>query len=310
MKQLAVLVIFTLVIVINAFAESPLAELDKIKKIKLLESTREDVKKIFDDKDEDSDGDSYLTDNFYIEIAYSNGDCFDEDGDDDWNVPEDKVVEIGVVLRGSDIIKDLKIDLSKLEKIKKYKDSEDEEENPDDFVYYDRESGISYGLSDGKIKNIKFIPPEKNYPALCNNEDFRLFPSHKEWFIGRVMRRPYFSETVRSVANVTELVLSKNEIPALCVKDKLAKVCAEDAKIEITTQIENPDNDNLSYQYTVSGGKIIGNGANVTWDLTGVKPGEYTITAAVDNGCGFCGKTITQTVAVKDCPDCKGKVKK
>ena len=54
---------------------------------------------------------------------------------------------------------------------------------------------------------------------------------------------------------------------------------------------------------TVSGGRIVGSGANVTWDLSGVQPGTYTITSAVDNGCGFCGKTVTETITVRDC-DC------
>jgi hypothetical protein len=64
------------------------------------------------------------------------------------------------------------------------------------------------------------------------------------------------------------------------------------------------ENDTLTYSYTVSGGRVVGQGANVNWDLSGVKPGSYTITSAVDDGCGFCGKTQTQTITVKSCPDC------
>lgn len=63
----------------------------------------------------------------------------------------------------------------------------------------------------------------------------------------------------------------------------------------------------MIYDYKVSGGKIIGQGANVVWDLSGVKPGTYTITAAVDDGCGLCGKSIIRTVVVKECPNCSVK---
>jgi hypothetical protein len=47
-------------------------------------------------------------------------------------------------------------------------------------------------------------------------------------------------------------------------------------------------------------GKIVGYGAKVVWDLTGVKAGTYTITAAANDGCGLCGKFVTKTVVVKD----------
>ena len=46
---------------------------------------------------------------------------------------------------------------------------------------------------------------------------------------------------------------------------------------------------------------IVGSGANVTWDLSGVRPGTYTITVGADNGCGVCGTTKTETITVRDC---------
>lgn len=310
MKKLIIFVVFTLTMCLSAFAQSPLAELDKLKQIKLLESTREDVKKIFGDTDEDSDGDYYSTENFTIRLDYSNGDCLSEDGDDEWNVTEGKVVEINVLIKDSDESEKLKINLSKLEKINKQEDDEDEEaeEDADDYVYYDKEKGISYGLDDGEIESIKYTPLEKNYPTLCNNEDFKKFNSPEEWFRNKVKDQHHRTSGGRPFASVAELVLSKNEITAYCAKGKLlkAEVCAEDAKIEIAAKGESSDpTDVLTYNYTVSGGKIIGSGENVTWDLTGLKAGTYTITAGVDNGCGVCGNTKTVQIEVKECPDCK-----
>ncbi len=63
--------------------------------------------------------------------------------------------------------------------------------------------------------------------------------------------------------------------------------------------------DVITFNYTVSGGKIVGRGAKVIWDLSGVKPGTYTITAAADDGCGVCGMTLTIEVKVIECPNCK-----
>jgi hypothetical protein len=72
---------------------------------------------------------------------------------------------------------------------------------------------------------------------------------------------------------------------------------------QVTTTAVDPENDVLTYNYTVSGGRIVGTGANVSWDLTGAAPGTYTITAGVDDGCGVCGQTQTRTITVREC-DC------
>ena len=74
--------------------------------------------------------------------------------------------------------------------------------------------------------------------------------------------------------------------------------------VGVATSASDPENDVLTYNYTVSGGRIVGSGAKVEWDLSGAQPGTYTITTAVDDGCGVCGKTDTTTINVKECPDC------
>jgi hypothetical protein len=88
-------------------------------------------------------------------------------------------------------------------------------------------------------------------------------------------------------ANVTELNLSAVEIDI-----------SSATSISVSSVAKDEENDVLTYYYQVSGGTIVGTGATVTWDLTGVAPGTYTITAGVDDGCGLCGKTITKTVIV------------
>jgi hypothetical protein len=73
--------------------------------------------------------------------------------------------------------------------------------------------------------------------------------------------------------------------------------------VTVTTTAVDPENDVLTYNYTVSGGRVVGTGANVSWDLTGAAPGTYTVTAGVDDGCGVCGQTQTKTITVRTC-DC------
>lgn len=105
-------------------------------------------------------------------------------------------------------------------------------------------------------------------------------------------------------ASVKSLTLSRTEVFSSCSAD--GKSCSDNERqtIEIFTEGVDPENDVLLYHYMVSGGKIIGQGAKVVWDLSGVKPGTYTITAGVDDGCGVCGTTETKQVTMRECPNC------
>lgn len=121
-------------------------------------------------------------------------------------------------------------------------------------------------------------------------------------FPGRSRRKK--PEIVNQIADVTNLVLKQNEIIAYCSTD--SKKCADvNRLIEVVTTAIDPENDVLTYSYTVSAGKIVGTGANVVWDLSSALPGTYTITAGVDDSCGVCGQTQTKTVKVVECADCK-----
>ncbi|MDQ3179723.1 MAG: hypothetical protein M3Q33_04305 [Acidobacteriota bacterium] len=107
-------------------------------------------------------------------------------------------------------------------------------------------------------------------------------------------------------ADVTNLGLSSNRVTIPCPAEQQPRegtTCSDSQSVSVTTTAVDPENDVLTYNYTVSGGRIVGQGANVTWDLSGATPGTYTITAGVDDGCGVCGKTQTQTITVEAC-DC------
>lgn len=73
--------------------------------------------------------------------------------------------------------------------------------------------------------------------------------------------------------------------------------------VALTTTASDPDGDTLLYSYTVTGGRITGEGANVSWDLSGVGAGTYTASVDVDDGCG-CITSATTTVTIASCPDC------
>jgi hypothetical protein len=73
--------------------------------------------------------------------------------------------------------------------------------------------------------------------------------------------------------------------------------------VGLNAKATDPDGDTLLYTYTVSGGRVTGEGANVNWDLSGVGPGKYTATVEVDDGCGCISFSSTE-VTIASCPDC------
>jgi len=76
-----------------------------------------------------------------------------------------------------------------------------------------------------------------------------------------------------------------------------------DPGINISTSIENPDYNLVAFVYKVTAGKIVGAGAKVKWDLSGVEPGVYTITAGVNDGSGVLA-TKTVKVETLQCAGC------
>ncbi|MCA1616404.1 MAG: PKD domain-containing protein, partial [Acidobacteria bacterium] len=70
--------------------------------------------------------------------------------------------------------------------------------------------------------------------------------------------------------------------------------------VQLTANATDPDGDTLLYTWTTTGGRITGDGPNVTWDLSGVSPGTYTANVEVDDGCG-CMAFSSTTVTVDTC---------
>jgi hypothetical protein len=121
-------------------------------------------------------------------------------------------------------------------------------------------------------------------------------------FAGRRDKRQ--AEIVNIPANVTAVTLGRTSVVLPCAQGfepVAGQNCSDDMTVTVATTATDAENDVLTYNYTVSGGRIVGQGANVSWDLTGVRPGTYTITAGVDDGCGLCGQTQTQTITVAEC---------
>jgi hypothetical protein len=71
-------------------------------------------------------------------------------------------------------------------------------------------------------------------------------------------------------------------------------------EVQLTANATDPDNDTLLYTWSVTGGRLTGEGRTVTWDLSGVATGSYTATVEVDDG-NQHKASGSATVTVGDC---------
>jgi hypothetical protein len=104
---------------------------------------------------------------------------------------------------------------------------------------------------------------------------------------------------------ISSFAASTSSITLPCPPGTTSSTCPATAttSVTLTTSASDPDGDTLLYTYTVTGGRITGEGASVTWDLSGVTPGTYTASVEVDDGCG-CITSANTTVTIANCPDC------
>ena len=70
--------------------------------------------------------------------------------------------------------------------------------------------------------------------------------------------------------------------------------------VTLVADASDVDNDQLLYVWSVTGGRLTGEGRQVTWDLSGVQNGTYTATVEVNDG-NMHKATGSATVTVADC---------
>ncbi|HEV7842669.1 MAG TPA: hypothetical protein VGO69_03190 [Pyrinomonadaceae bacterium] len=77
----------------------------------------------------------------------------------------------------------------------------------------------------------------------------------------------------------------------------------EGSVVQLAADAVSPQGLNLRYNWSATGGRIVGSGANTTWDFSGVQPGTYTVTVEVNSGREQDCTAFTQTaVVVRECP--------
>ncbi len=106
-------------------------------------------------------------------------------------------------------------------------------------------------------------------------------------------------------APTVSLSSSSASIATPCPPGQSSESCTPSAswQVQLTADARDPDNDTLLYTWTVTGGKITGEGRTVTWDLTGANAGTYTATVEVNDGNGHVVPAST-TVTIAPCTGC------
>lgn len=215
-----------------------------------------------------------------IEIFYSSGDC-DEDEREVWSVDQGRVVEVAITDEKRPSPESIELKLAALTKEQIFAG------NKNKHIYHSKAEGIAVVIHDGQIERLMIFPktPQKAKP--CNTEFAREFISYKSWF-GSTPLNGREENPGHGPVNVDRLEVSTNLIEGSMPRIVSVRAVAVD-----------PELDPLSFIYNVSAGKIIGTGSEVKWDLTNAGLGDHTITVYVDDGCGRCGSSQTQTVRIK-----------
>jgi hypothetical protein len=124
-----------------------------------------------------------------------------------------------------------------------------------------------------------------------------------QFWIGRRNARtppipPNQAPTVRTVTTSMSSVLRP------CPPPETSPTCTPTgSEVTLVAEATDPDSDQLLYTWSVTGGRLSGEGRQVTWDLTGVAVGTYTATVEVNDGNQHTA-TGSATVTVADCTGC------
>lgn len=90
---------------------------------------------------------------------------------------------------------------------------------------------------------------------------------------------------------------------SLLAEPTVIRNCEGDAAtVRLNANATATSGNELRYKWTANGGRVSGSGANVTWDLSGARPGVYQAVVDVDEGDPNCASFSSIAVVVTECP--------
>jgi hypothetical protein len=110
--------------------------------------------------------------------------------------------------------------------------------------------------------------------------------------------------------SIQSIQLSPSFIDRPCPSGMKSESCSTTSnQVQVSADAGKPDDGEVSFEWEVTAGRVIGVGEKVIWDLSGVPKGTYTITAWAEYS--FAGWTDghkvggSATLTISDCTDCK-----
>src|SRR6201991_4661090 len=123
-----------------------------------------------------------------------------------------------------------------------------------------------------------------------------------QFWVGR--RNPRGLPPPPNQAPTVNVSASMSSVLRPCTPPAVSSSCTPTgSEVQLTANATDPDNDTLLFTWSVTGGKITGEGRTVTWDLTGVANGSYTANVEVNDGNQHVVPAST-TVTVAECSGC------
>jgi hypothetical protein len=86
-------------------------------------------------------------------------------------------------------------------------------------------------------------------------------------------------------------------------QQSLTQTCFTSTEVTLTADAPDPNGDELLFTWSVTAGRLRGEGRTVTWNLGAVPAGTYTASVEVNDGTGLTANSAT-SVTVASCSDC------
>jgi len=284
-SKIAVIIVVCFLFTHSVGAQIPIRKFDELLKVEWLKAGTYEVTSILsefqiDKTDADKTYRTFQSKDLNITVHLTAGAC---GNDDIWQTDGHKIAAIDIELTDPIALSRINYDLTKWARYS----LRSSDTAKGSYFLHNKQLGVAIKVFNDRAEMIYLFPPDPIKAKTCDNELGKSYSSGK-WIESFVAQHSALIDTDR-FPNVVSLELSNYLISKLAVE----------RKVRVSTVGDDTDNDKIVYTYTVDAGNIIGNGTNVIWDLSGVKSGNYKITAGIDDGCGMCGRTITKELTVE-----------
>lgn len=150
------------ILIIATSVSATIGQTDVWKSIKVMTSTREDVRKILGQSDQGRGSEVYSINGGTVDVEYSYGSCADK-YNSGWNIPKDVVVRFRFTPLTNIKFTSLKLNRRKFEIIHESADV------PNLITYIDRSEGVRFVVHrpDDLLQTVGFFPPARYENLRC-----------------------------------------------------------------------------------------------------------------------------------------------